>query len=54
MTQRALVVLGLLLVSLAGLSLTGRSVFGSLSVLFAGVLIVAWAWSWAALRGLRL
>ncbi|MBF8256000.1 MAG: DUF58 protein [Anaerolineales bacterium] len=54
MTQRALVVLGLLLVSLAGLTLTGRSVFGSLSVLFAGVLIVAWAWSWAALRGLRL
>ena len=54
MTQRALVVLGLLLVSLAGLTLTGRSVFGSLSVLFAGVLIVAWAWSWAALRGLSL
>ena len=54
MTQRALVVVGLLLVSLAGLTLTGRSVFGSLSVLFAGVLIVAWAWSWAALRGLRL
>jgi uncharacterized protein (DUF58 family) len=54
MTQRALVVLGLLLVSLAGLTLTGRSVFGSLSVLFAGVLIVAWAWSWAALRGLQL
>lgn len=54
MTQRALVVLGLLLVSLGGLTLTGRSVFGSLSVLFAGILIVAWLWSLLALRGLRL
>lgn len=54
MSQRALVVAGLLIVCLAGLTLTGRSVFASLSVLFAGVLVVARIWSWAALRGLRL
>jgi uncharacterized protein (DUF58 family) len=54
MSQRALVVLSLLFVCLGGLSLTGRGIFASLSVLFAGVLILGWVWSWAALRGLRL
>jgi uncharacterized protein (DUF58 family) len=54
MTQRAAVILGLLVACLVGLTLTGRSVFLSLSVLFVGVLIVARAWSWVALRGLRL
>jgi uncharacterized protein (DUF58 family) len=54
MTQRAFVVLGLLFVCLAGLTLTGRSVFASLSLLFAGVLMMARGWSWASLRGLHL
>lgn len=54
MSQRALVVLALLLASLAGWTLTGRSVFASLSFLFVGVLILARLWAWTALRGLRL
>lgn len=54
MSQRALVILVLLLACLTGLTLTGRAVFASLSVLFAGVLLFGWLWSWAALRGLRL
>jgi uncharacterized protein (DUF58 family) len=54
MTQRAAVVGGLLLVCLAGFTLTGRAIFASLSVLFAGVLAVARLWSWASLRGLHL
>ena len=54
MSQRALAVLGLLLTCLIGFSLTGRAVFASLSVLFAGGLAMAFLWSWASLRGLRL
>ncbi len=54
MSQRALVILVLLLACLTGLTLTGRAVFASLSVLFAGVLLLGWLWSWASLRGLRL
>jgi uncharacterized protein (DUF58 family) len=54
MTQRALVVLGLLAGCFIGLTLTGRSIFLSLSVLFVGVLLLGWVWSWAALRDLRL
>ena len=54
MTRRALVLLVLLAACLTGLALTGRTIFLSLSILFAGVLTVARLWSWSALRGLRL
>lgn len=54
MSQRALVVLGLLFGCLTGLVFTGRAVFFSLTVLFLGVLVVSWLWSFASLRGLRL
>jgi uncharacterized protein (DUF58 family) len=54
MSQRALVILVLLLGSLAGFTLTGRAVYASLASLFAGILLLAWLWSWAALRGLHL
>jgi uncharacterized protein (DUF58 family) len=54
MTQRAAVVALLLVVCLAGLTLTGRSIFASLSALFAGVLAAGYLWSRSALRGLTL
>jgi len=53
MNHRALGAVLLLLASLAGLALTGRSILASLSVLFGGVLILAFVWSRLSLRGLR-
>jgi uncharacterized protein (DUF58 family) len=52
-TRRAVLLFVLLIGSLAGWTLTGRSLFLSLSVLFIGILLLSWVWSWLSLRGVR-
>lgn len=54
MSRRAVILLVLLLGSLTGLTLTGRSLFASLSLLFFGVIVIAWVWSRFSLQGLSL
>jgi len=54
MNRRALGIGLLLLACLTGFTLTGRSIYASLSVLFGGVLLLAFVWSRLSLHGLRL
>jgi len=54
MSSRAGVVLGLLVLSLAGALISGREMFFDLAYLWGGLLIVSFVWSRTALSGVKL
>jgi uncharacterized protein (DUF58 family) len=51
MTRRAIVVLGLFVLSLAGAVITGKSLMFSLTYIWGGLLIMSFVWARLALRG---
>jgi len=54
MFSRARVVLALFVISLIGAGVTGRDLFYSLTYLWGGLLVVAYTWSWTALKGVTI